>query len=166
MQQRLDTLSLKEEFGMDYYRILGIPKEADEEQIKQAYRREAKKYHPDLNPDDPVAEARFKEIAEAYETLSDEGKRRAYDRKRAAKAGYGPSADKARTKGRGSTPVQPVDIEGLARSMERYFGSSYHKTSGGSQGSGQAQKKKDAGSGKKKNPLDVTDMFETFMGWK
>lgn len=65
MQQRLDTLSLKEEFGMDYYRILGIPKEADEEQIKQAYRREAKKYHPDLNPDDPVAEARFKEIAEA-----------------------------------------------------------------------------------------------------
>ena len=42
---------------MDYYRILGVPEQADEEQIKQAYRREAKKYHPDLNPDDPAAEA-------------------------------------------------------------------------------------------------------------
>lgn len=166
MQHRLDTLPLKEDLIMDHYRILGIPKEADEEQIKQAYRRKAKKYHPDLNPDDPVAEARFKEIVEAYETLSDREKRRAYDRKREAARGYDPSADKARTKGRGSTPVQPVDLEGLARSMERYFGSSYHKTSGVAQGSGQAQKNKDAGRGKKKNPLDVTDMFEAYMGWK
>ena len=66
---------------MDYYRILGVPEQADEEQIKQAYRREAKKYHPDLNPDDPAAEARFKEIVEAYETLGDSVKRKAYDRK-------------------------------------------------------------------------------------
>ncbi len=47
---------------MDYYRILGVPEQADDEQIKQAYRREAKKYHPDLNPDDPAAEARLRRL--------------------------------------------------------------------------------------------------------
>lgn len=54
---------------MDYYKILEVPKEADKEQIKQAYRRKAKKYHPDLNPDNPEAEAKFKNIVEAYEDL-------------------------------------------------------------------------------------------------
>lgn len=93
---------------MDYYRILGVPEQADDEQIKQAYRREAKKYHPDLNPDDPAAEARFKEIVEAYETLGDSVKRKAYDRKQEAAAGAG----KACRKSRRSTPVQPVDLEG------------------------------------------------------
>lgn len=98
----------KEGSIMDYYRILGVPEQADEEQIKQAYRREAKKYHPDLNPDDPAAEARFKEIVEAYETLGDSVKRKAYDRKQEAAAGAG----KACRKSRRSTPVQPVDLEG------------------------------------------------------
>lgn len=64
---------------MDYYNILGVPKEADEEQIKQAYRRKAKKYHPDLNPDNPEAEAKFKDIVEAYETLGDAKRRKEYD---------------------------------------------------------------------------------------
>ena len=98
----------KEGSIMDYYRILGVPEQADDEQIKQAYRREAKKYHPDLNPDDPAAEARFKEIVEAYETLGDSVKRKAYDRKQEAAAGAG----KACRKSRRSTPVQPVDLEG------------------------------------------------------
>lgn len=151
----------KEGSIMDYYRILGVPEQADEEQIKQAYRREAKKYHPDLNPDDPAAEARFKEIVEAYETLGDSVKRKAYDRKQEAAAGVG----KACRKSRRSTPVQPVDLEGLARHMERYFNSSY-RTSGAAQGHDQAQGKKDTGSGKKKKPLDMTDMFESYMGWK
>lgn len=151
----------KEGSIMDYYRILGVPEQADEEQIKQAYRREAKKYHPDLNPDDPAAEARFKEIVEAYETLGDSVKRKAYDRKQEAAAGAG----KACRKSRRSTPVQPVDLEGLARHMERYFNSSY-RASGAAQGHDQAQGKKDTGSGKKKNPLDMTDMFESYMGWK
>ncbi len=61
---------------MDYYKILNVPHQADESQIKQAYRKLAKRYHPDLNPDNPEAEARFKDIVEAYETLGDPAKRR------------------------------------------------------------------------------------------
>jgi len=63
----------------DYYKILGVEKTADEETIKKAYRRLAMKYHPDKNPDDSDAEAKFKEAAEAYETLSDKSKRKHYD---------------------------------------------------------------------------------------
>ena len=51
----------------DYYEVLGISKGASEDEIKKAYRKTAKKYHPDLHPDDPVAEAKFKECNEAYE---------------------------------------------------------------------------------------------------
>lgn len=67
---------------IDYYRILGISEQADEEQIKQAYRKLAKKYHPDLNPDNPEAEAKFKNVVEAYETLGNLEKRNKYDLKR------------------------------------------------------------------------------------
>lgn len=67
---------------MDYYEMLGVIEQADEEQIKQAYRRLAKKYHPDLNTDSPDAEARFKDLVESYETLGDAGKRQEYDLKR------------------------------------------------------------------------------------
>ncbi len=64
----------------DYYEILSVERTADGDEIKRAYRRLAMKYHPDRNPDDPDAEAKFKEAAEAYEVLSDPEKRRQYDR--------------------------------------------------------------------------------------
>jgi len=65
--------------GKDYYQILGIKRDAPEKEIKQAYRRLARKHHPDLNPGDKSAEARFKEINAAYEVLSDPEKRKKYD---------------------------------------------------------------------------------------
>jgi molecular chaperone DnaJ len=65
--------------GKDYYAILGVGRSAPEKEIKQAYRRLARKYHPDVNPGDKAAEAKFKEINEAYEVLSDPEKRKKYD---------------------------------------------------------------------------------------
>lgn len=64
----------------DYYEVLGLQKGASADEIKKAYRQMAKKYHPDLNPGDKEAEAKFKECNEAYEVLSDEDKRSRYDR--------------------------------------------------------------------------------------
>jgi curved DNA-binding protein len=63
----------------DYYSILGISKTASQEEIKQAFRKLARKYHPDVNPGNKQAEAKFKEVNEAYEVLSDPDKRKKYD---------------------------------------------------------------------------------------
>lgn len=63
----------------DYYEVLGIGKQADEKEIKRAYRKLAKKYHPDMNPGDKVAEQKFKEVTEAYNVLSDKEKKKLYD---------------------------------------------------------------------------------------
>src|SRR6186997_286507 len=63
----------------DYYAILGVPKTASDKEIKQAYRKLARKHHPDVNPNDKGAEAKFKEINEANEVLGDPEKRKKYD---------------------------------------------------------------------------------------
>ena len=63
----------------DYYEVLGVAKNATEEEIKKAYKRLAIKYHPDRNPDNKEAEEKFKEAAEAYEVLHDKEKRAKYD---------------------------------------------------------------------------------------
>ncbi|HEV7860567.1 MAG TPA: molecular chaperone DnaJ [Pyrinomonadaceae bacterium] len=99
----------------DYYKILGVKRDAKPEEIKKAYRRLARKYHPDVNPGDKSAEERFKLITEAHDVLSDEKKRKVYDRfgqysdsladaaARGATGGDGPGA------GRGA----PFDFEGF-----------------------------------------------------
>ena len=135
---------------MDYYQILGIDEQATEDQIKQAYRKLAKQYHPDLHPDDAKAEARFKDIVEAYEILGNRGKRKAYDEKRKKASRVG----EKKTKTQITTPE--MDIQNFTKHMESYFGFAF---------SGAAESKKTNKENKQQgNPLDMTKMFEGFMG--
>lgn len=113
----------------DYYEILGVPRNADEKAIRRAFRKLAREYHPDVNPNDPTAEERFKEITEAYEVLSDAEKRKKYDQfgrewKRHEQAGetggfdWGPWVQQAPgAGGRGQrvqyTYTSPEDLEEL-----------------------------------------------------
>ena len=84
----------------DYYALLGVSKKADEKEIKTAYRKLARKYHPDVNPNNKEAEAKFKEIGEAYEVLSDPEKRKMYDQ-------YGSQWESVRSGGGGADMGNP-----------------------------------------------------------
>ena len=90
----------------DYYEMLGVNRDADEEAIKNAYRRLAMKHHPDRNPDDPKAEELFKEANEAYEILADVNKRAAYDRYNRSRVD-GPRAGMAARRGRSDSVAEP-----------------------------------------------------------
>jgi molecular chaperone DnaJ len=80
----------------DYYETLGVPRGADAEEVRKAYRKLARKHHPDLNPGDKAAEDRFKNVQEAYDVLSDENKRKIYDQ-------YGFYSDNIPPNGAGGT---------------------------------------------------------------
>ncbi len=115
----------------DYYQILGVPRNATEKEIKSAFRRLARKWHPDVNPGSKEAEEKFKEIAEAYEVLSDPEKRRQYDAlgpdwQRAAAAGAGgPWAARApggaRYEYRTITPEDLRDLFGTESPFSDFF---------------------------------------------
>src|SRR5262245_28786045 len=95
----------------DLYAVLGVPRGASAEEIKKAYRRLARQYHPDANPGDVEAEARFKEIAVAYEVLSDPEKRQRYD-------AYGPEGLRGMAGGNGDI------FSGFSDIFEAFFGGS------------------------------------------
>lgn len=100
----------------DYYEVLGVGREASEADIKKAYRKLARKYHPDVNPDNKEAEAKFKEAAEAYEVLSDPQKRAGYDQFGHAGAngqGFG---------GFGGGGFEGGDFGGIGDIFEMFFG--------------------------------------------
>lgn len=99
----------------DYYEVLGVSRDATQEELRRAYRRMAREHHPDVNRGDPDAEARFKSINEAYEVLRDPGKRSAYDRFGAAgvRGYHGPG---------GGVPPGVSDFPDLGDIFEQFFG--------------------------------------------
>lgn len=116
----------------DYYEVLGASRGASEDELKKAYRKKAVKYHPDKNPGDAAAEAKFKEISEAYDVLKDSEKRAAYDR-------YGHAAFQQGGMGRaggGGGQHDPFDIFREAFGGRGGGGGIFDEFFGGGQGAG------------------------------
>lgn len=99
---------------VDYYELLGLSRDCTADDIKRAYRKLARQLHPDTRPDDPAAEARFKEVSRAYEVLSDPAKRRRYDQ-------FGPEGVDGMNGGAGADPFMTGQINDI---FEAFFGSS------------------------------------------
>ena len=138
------------------YQVLGVSRDATSEQIKTAYRKLAKKYHPDAHSGDVECEKKFQEISEAYSILGNEEKRKKYD------ASFTNTQDHRKDtyqkkKEQSDIYDTKVDFENINKTFERFFGFN--------------PETKDVTNEKKlnpnkKNPLDTTDMFERFMGIK
>ena len=129
----------------DYYDVLGVPRTASKKEISAAFRKQARQYHPDVNPGDTAAEQRFKEASEAHEVLSDPEKRKLYDQYgrdwQAAAAG---AAAGARPYGGGGgvryQTVDPEDLEDLFGDAAP-FSDFFHSMFGGAQGGRRSQKR-------------------------
>ena len=163
---------------MNFYEILGVARDADKKTISKAYRKLAKEWHPDLNPDRrELAEKKMAEINEAYATLSNEVSRIDYNKKLDAEAARAKGRPSGTTETAGRKPppgsqsrrtrtpgadASKVDFNNINSSFESFFGfdprtkevTNEDKLNTYTQGR------------KKKNPLDTTDFFEKFMGFK
>ena len=114
----------------DYYEVLGVSRQATDDEIKKAYRTLAKKYHPDLNPGDKEAEAKFKEAGEAYEVLSNAEKRRRYDQ--FGFAGVDPSYTAGAGGYGGAGGAQGFGFDDIGDIFESFFGGGGFSGFGGS----------------------------------
>ena len=154
---------------MNYYEILGVDREVNPKDLKKAYKKLAKKWHPDLNRDNPkLAEQKMREINVAYDTLSDEVKRIDYNKKLDAESKNQSQRKSARenatakTKQTSTSTSGKVDFENIHSSFESFFGFNpkSHEVTNEDKLNTFSQDKR------KKNPLDTTDFFEKFMGFK
>lgn len=143
----------------NYYEILGVKKDASTEEIKKAYRKLARKYHPDVNPGDKEAEEKFKQINEAYNNLIDESKRKAYDEKydNSNRTGTAKPGTAQKRDDQGQQGPYKFDMEDVEKTFERFFGFNPRTKDVN------IKKEKDK---EKKNPLDASDVFERYFGVK
>ncbi|MFB5674174.1 DnaJ domain-containing protein [Paenibacillus terreus] len=148
----------------DYYELLDVSRDASAAEIKQAYRKLAKKHHPDTNQGSEEAVQRFKQIHEAYETLRSEASRQAYDdrlRQKDSSGGRTEERGNPRSAGSGQGTAKtgaytPPDAASMAAEFEKFFGFN-PKTKQGTHGN----------NGKKQEgPLDADDMFGRFFGFR
>ena len=105
----------------DYYEVLGVSKSSTETEIKKSYRKLAMKFHPDRNPDDPEAEAKFKEIAAAFDVLGDPDKKALYDEFGPDGLREGFNADAARQWGTGAGFGPQLESASYGRSVACHF---------------------------------------------
>lgn len=158
---------------MNHYETLGVSRDASAQEIKKAYKKLARKWHPDLNKDNlKVAEEKMREINVAYDTLSDEVKRLDYNKtldaesagpSRKTSAGGQQKTSQRRGQRKSSTPTSgKVDFDNIHSSFESFFGFNPHTR----EVTNEDKLNTFARQKKKKNPLDTTDFFEKFMGFK
>lgn len=140
----------------NYYEVLGITKSATEAEIKSAYRKMAKKYHPDIHPGDVECEKKFRQISEAYGILGDSDKRREYDQKYIEKEEKSNSGVHKK-KGSGKEHKANVDFENVYKNFEQFFGFNPYT---------QDVMNEEKLNPQAVNPLDTTQLFERFMGIK
>lgn len=143
----------------NYYNVLGVSQTATEEELKSAYRKLAKRYHPDSHPNDAECEIRFREINEAYNVLGDPLKRKKYDEENCRnKSGEMSGQHKEqREQGGQKKGSSQVDFENIYRNFEQFFG--FHPQT-------KEVTNEEKLKPKSANPLDTTDIFERFMGIK
>lgn len=142
----------------ELYQRLGVPPTATDDEIKKAYRKLAKQLHPDLHPDDARAEAKFKEVNEAYAVLGDKEKRRSYDQEQRAST-QGHTGPQSSRRGSHTPQGRPFDLTQTPGGFAQFFGFDPE--------TGQiTDESKLTGQSKTKNPLDASDIFERFMGFK
>ncbi len=140
----------------DFYKILEVPKTATEEELKSAYRKLAKRYHPDAHPGDQECEERFRLINEAYDTLGNAAKRSKYDREYAeSKTMHRETNDKRTAKSKQPSSSPEVDFANIHRTFEQFFGFDPNS---------HVVNEEKLNPKHKENPLDTTAFFEKFMG--
>lgn len=142
----------------DYYKILGVSENSNNDELKKAFRKLAKKYHPDRNKDDEGAKLKFQEVNEAYGVLSDEKSRKEYDEKRAAfnnekenKSSRNATQSSRKKEQKSNTRSKEDAMEDLNNYFSNFFGFDPK--------SNNMNKDKLK---KQKNPIDTSNMFESF----